>query len=176
MPALNNNTSREGLDRSARFWGGLVDTPEQRAAKTAATRAAIYMENPYHGLFSGQYQKARRSKWDQSGTTPNESDIAYTERIRSWLPRLEVHLPADEFQRILAQYQAAVQRIGSEQQTHDQVRDGIQNRVSGHNVGLFGVDRLRENRGMSPMNTSGVPASSAEIYALVRQREEQRRG
>jgi hypothetical protein len=170
MTAMNTNQSAEGLARSQAFWKGHVRTPQEVYADQVAMRQRLYGDTPAPRTLA-EYQSApRRSKWDQSGTTPNESDIAYCQRIRDWLPRLELSLPADEFQRVVEQYRAALQRIEGGQLTHEQVQAADQARASGSNVGLFGLDFRGRNQAVQP-NTSGVPTSSVAIAAMLRERE-----
>jgi hypothetical protein len=129
---IDENASDEAKARYAGFWGQLPVLPEQRAAQLAAERAARYDSSPPKSL--ADYASAPRpSKWDQGDL----SDVAYTHKLRPMLHHLEDQLDAEEFGRVVSQFQAADTRIAGGQ-THADLRSHL-DAHSGVGRGIFGM-------------------------------------
>jgi hypothetical protein len=126
--------SAEQLRRSAAFWGRLPETSEQRAARIAATRERLYQNSPsYEGLQS--YTSNRPpSKYAQR---LGESDAGYVRRLQPLLHHLAQSLGEAELAATAESYNAAVTRLEGGTQTHEQLREQLDARVSGTGVGLL---------------------------------------
>jgi len=162
---INDNSSPEARARYARLWHGLPPTQEQRAAQ----RAKRYSDAPSKSL-SDYASAQQRSPHEQR---PNESDPAYVARLQPLLK----HLAA-------ASFNAAVERLEGGQ-TYDQLREHLDRRASGitgqptRTLDTISASYGLVNTGGEPPSAAaspGVPMSSVEAMAIVRQREQAMRG
>jgi hypothetical protein len=126
----------------------------------------------YQGL-DGYASAPRRSPWQQGGKNPTETDQAYVNRLTPFLQNLTDTLDPKTLSVVASEYNSAVERLNDGQQTHEQLRERIENRSTGYGVGIMGA--TPQVTQFAP-NTTGMPTSGIEIAAMLRQREAERRG